>query len=1114
MSETHGYEVVIQATRTFLEHIAVLAWKAGGDESGFGVIPQTFQLPAGTAVGPFRLADGTVQILPDTISLNMNTVIQGASLGLVTAIQLVIADPPVPAARLFNLRAWVLIHTPIRGGTNPARLRLDFTALPANAVEVTLMSGDPLRPILDVAAEQFFRQQFHAPDSRLPHTISDIPIELPSFQMRMAIQLFDDEADPQRRISVRRLGANQVEFLVPCYLRFYNITGGIGMLRLATPMGATGNLRILARLVETEHSVAVHFAEAEVDLVDLRPAPGVEGENYTTNAATIEKARSIDPRFPSLEGAIRTPFRTILTPLVRKLPDEGLTLPTVKEIEARMAQALRDQLAARHEIELWHPEAQDQSAFAIRDLQPRVLSNAIAIAINAKADADPNALSTFIPVGQAFAIALDQHFITEAFAKARDQQFPSFPYRLDPSQTNGHDIDLDSLNLQLVDDALEISGHVTAIIDYLPDVGATFRQKIGLRWKDQPEGGQTIETFLIGDSDVDVEVGILTFLVTFLVGFFTLGLMSGVIATVALAIAEQIAQSIGSARMHDAAAGRLAAIRAWPADLPSIGRVDGRFVNPIRITPAELQISGELTATSTYAGTAIDFANAQGPFRFHVGQPAGLTGGLVQQTSQALWSTGDGAHLAERNPTHRYERSGQYLATLQVRVAEPGGTTTRSFATVEVANEPPVAQVTAPAQIVEWQSVTVSGVLRDLEREGVSAWIDFGDNTAPERVPVTLERDTSGTRGAVKATHLYSTAGTYQVRLRAEDADGGIGEAVSAITVEMIPRGLWDKVSAGRAVLGATVSAVASGDGRFDLFLVGLDRRIYTAAWDGVWSEWNSIGTGTAPDGAQITPIRRKPDRIDLFVVGDNGAIYTNWWDGVWQNWQPVGDGTAPTGSAVTALSRDGATMDLAVVGDNERIYTAHFAGDWSPWEPIGEGTAPLRSPITAVTSPQRVALYIVGNNGQVHESVWANGWHQWTPIGNLVAPPRTPITAVNTAPGRIDLFLVGEDSAIYTNTWRGVWGAWTQVGHDLLAPCSPIAAVATMPNSISLYIIAGDGRVVTASLWEERWSEWEPLGLGSAPLRSPITPVMLRDYEGLLLVVIGDDGFVYAARG
>jgi len=84
---------------------------------------------------------------------------------------------------------------------------------------------------------------------------------------------------------------------------------------------------------------------------------------------------------------------------------------------------------------------------------------------------------------------------------------------------------------------------------------------------------------------------------------------------------------------------------------------------------------------------------------------------------------------------------------------------------------------------------------------------------------------------------------------------------------------------------------------KLDIFVTDSNGAIQTAAWEpdfsDWWHGWWSLIGGRAAPGAAVTPISRSQDKLDVFVVGNDARIWTAAWQpdfpDWWHGWWPVG---------------------------------------------------------------------------------------------------------------------------------------------------------------------------------------------------------------------------------
>ena len=95
---------------------------------------------------------------------------------------------------------------------------------------------------------------------------------------------------------------------------------------------------------------------------------------------------------------------------------------------------------------------------------------------------------------------------------------------------------------------------------------------------------------------------------------------------------------------------------------------------------------------------------------------------------------------------------------------------------------------------------------------------------------------------------------------------------------------------------GAPVHAVVRSQDHLDIFVTDNAGVVRTAAWepgfhDG-WHGWWELAGGRAAPGAAVTAVSRSTNKLDVFVVGTDGRVWTAAWepgflDG-WHGWWPI----------------------------------------------------------------------------------------------------------------------------------------------------------------------------------------------------------------------------------
>lgn len=317
-------------------------------------------------------------------------------------------------------------------------------------------------------------------------------------------------------------------------------------------------------------------------------------------------------------------------------------------------------------------------------------------------------------------------------------------------------------------------------------------------------------------------------------------------------------------------------------------------------------------------------------------------------------------------------------------------------------------------------------------------------------------------------------------------------------------RGWWpvDNIVAGSA---SPAIAVTRDSNHLDLFVAGVDGKLYTAGWaSGVanqaWRGWWTILTGTIQPDGSLTAVSRAPNKLDAFHVANDGGVYTAVWesgvnDDAWMGWWRIGTLKAKPGSVVTAVSREPNKLDIFVAGNDGVVYTAawdaNVPGGWRGWWDILGGAVPAGGSVTAVArTPNKLDVFVVSGDGFIYTAAWEgdvnNGaWSGWWRIGSLQANPGNVVTAVSRDANKLDVFVAGSDGKTYTAAWDanipGGWRGWWSILTGAIQPGGVITAVSRAANKLDAFYVGNDGGVYTAA-WEggvnnDLWAGWWRIG-------------------------------------
>ncbi|MBK8468530.1 MAG: hypothetical protein WAR57_10240 [Candidatus Phosphoribacter sp.] len=306
----------------------------------------------------------------------------------------------------------------------------------------------------------------------------------------------------------------------------------------------------------------------------------------------------------------------------------------------------------------------------------------------------------------------------------------------------------------------------------------------------------------------------------------------------------------------------------------------------------------------------------------------------------------------------------------------------------------------------------------------------------------------------------------------------------------------WTYLRGGRTAAGGHVTAVSRRPGYLDVFTVGLDGRVYTAAFDpsGRWGGWWAIGSLRAPVGAYVGAVSRSLDKLDIFVTDNSGRVMSAAWEPAftdgWHGWWHINGGLAAPGAPVTGVSRSANKLDIFVVGRDCSVYTAAWtptSGGWRGWWRIGALVATPTSLVSAVTrSADKLDIFVVDSARRTMTAAWepafTDGWHGWWHINGGLARPGTPMHAVSKAPNKLDVFVAGLDGGTYAASWTptsGGWRGWSRVRGGITGVGGTIDAASRSGDQLDIITIGLDRRPYTAAHHPGAadWAGWWPMG-------------------------------------
>jgi len=330
------------------------------------------------------------------------------------------------------------------------------------------------------------------------------------------------------------------------------------------------------------------------------------------------------------------------------------------------------------------------------------------------------------------------------------------------------------------------------------------------------------------------------------------------------------------------------------------------------------------------------------------------------------------------------------------------------------------------------------------------------------------------------------------------DQDGRVMSAAWAPTMPNWWEGFWH-IRGGMGAAGAPVTAVCRGANKLDIFVVGTDNHVYTAAWrpdSGGWQGWWRIGDIKAPARSQVSAVSRSADKLDIFVTDISGRVMSAAWepgftDG-WHGWWHINGGLGAPGAPVGAVVRGPNQLDIFVVGLDGYCYTAawqpSFTDGWHGWWRVGGARFPAGGHINAVSrSSNKLDIFAIGNGGETLTAAWEpsfrDGWHGWWHIQGGRGRPGAPLHVASRSANKLDVFVTGTDGGTYTAAWEPAftdgWHGWWRLNGGRATLGAAMTAVSRSANKLDTFVVGMDSRIYTAA-WTPTsggWQGWWPMG-------------------------------------
>jgi hypothetical protein len=343
--------------------------------------------------------------------------------------------------------------------------------------------------------------------------------------------------------------------------------------------------------------------------------------------------------------------------------------------------------------------------------------------------------------------------------------------------------------------------------------------------------------------------------------------------------------------------------------------------------------------------------------------------------------------------------------------------------------------------------------------------------------------------------------------------------------------GYWAKNTGACVIPQCTevISGVSRSADKLDVFAVGSDGGIYTAAWepgDTSWQGWWPVAGGVAAPGTAVFGVSRSTDKLDIFAVGTDFGVYTAAWepgDASWQGWWRIGTLTVAPGTNIHAVSRRNDRLDIFAVASDGGIFTSGWEPGnvgWEPWSQVAGGVAAPGTSVFGVSrSTDKLDIFAVGTDFGIYTAAWEPGdasWQGWWSVAGGVAAPGTSVFGVSRSTDKLDIFAVGTDHGIYTAAWEpgdASWQGWWPVAGGVAAPGTSVFGVSRSTDKLDIFAVGTDHGIYTAA-WEPgdaSWQGWWPVAGGVAAPGTSVFGVS-RSTDKLDIFAVGTDHGIYTA--
>ncbi|MBB4806673.1 hypothetical protein HNP38_001969 [Chryseobacterium defluvii] len=316
--------------------------------------------------------------------------------------------------------------------------------------------------------------------------------------------------------------------------------------------------------------------------------------------------------------------------------------------------------------------------------------------------------------------------------------------------------------------------------------------------------------------------------------------------------------------------------------------------------------------------------------------------------------------------------------------------------------------------------------------------------------------------------------------------------------------GKWGDTK-GMASVDSPICTVGNFDkGELNILVIGLDGKVWHSGVSvellkkieghpfGEYRGWQPVIDGQFILGTKVAGASRGENMIDIFCVGTDGQIWTAakgpQTNNVWAGWWTINGMNAIPGTPLSAISRSAGILDVFVAGFDGRVWTASYdpssSGTWTDWFYFLDYDQFIPGiEITAITRKEnQIDLFAIDMYGSPYTATWnpGEGWQGWTKILSGEFTPGTTVSVACRTPEHLDIFAIGLDGRVWTAAkgpqTNNEWAGWWPIGDPVFEEGSAIAAISTFHDMLNIFVTGKDGNTYAATFDGEKWN-WDNIG-------------------------------------